>query len=160
MKSFILTQYAKLKADKYINTHCGGKYTNKEAYQIGGIGIGKLRYDSGVDVVDQIDTEERFRANIEIFREGLGIYIRSLSYNYLLTISAAELTNITLVKQEDVLKTTEFSYTKRLMQWGLPYHYARVLLLDQEIIDTHESFLKIETVDDSFRFLVKRYNPA
>jgi len=45
------------------------------------------------------------------------------------------------------------------MNIGLPYHYARIMLLDQEIEETHDAYLTIETLDQSFEFRVKRSNP-
>jgi len=44
MKLFNLIQYGGIKAENYIQDHCGGRYKRKEAYNIGGIGVGKLRY--------------------------------------------------------------------------------------------------------------------
>lgn len=160
MKVFNLMQYGALKAEKYINSHCGGKYTRKSAYEIGGIGIGRLRYKSGIDTIEQIDTEERFRANLENYQAGLGIYVRSLSYNYLLAIPRAEIMSISLTKEEDELRSASFSWTGKLMNLGMPYHYARVMLLEHEIGTLHDTLLTITTLDGQYVFSVKRSNPA
>jgi len=159
MKIFNLTQYALIKANKYIDANCGGKYNRKEAYNIGGIGVGKLRYKSGIDTIEKLDTEEQFRANLETFRGGLGIYVRSLSFNYILAIPFSEIMNVSLVKKVDTIKEGGFSWTKKLMGLGMPYHYARVMLLEQEIVETNDAFLSIETIEESFVFRLKRLNP-
>ena len=159
MQIFNLTQYAGIKAEKYIQSNCGGRYTRKEAYGIGGIGVGKLRYRSGIGTIDNLDTQERFRANMETFRQGLGIYVRSLSYNYLLAIPTKEIIKLELIKDVDLLKETSFSWTRKLLDLGMPYHYARVMLLDQEISETHEPYLSIETLGGDLQFLIKRYDP-
>ena len=159
MKIFNLIQYGGIKAENYILEHCGGRYKRKEAYNIGGIGVGKLRYKSGIDTIDALDTQEQFRANLETFKSGLGIYVRSLTFNYLIAIPSAEILNISLVKKVDHIKDAGFSWTKKLMNIGMPYHYARIMLLDQEIVETHDPYLMIETIDESYEFRVKRYNP-
>lgn len=159
MQIFNLTQYASIKADKYINTHCGGRYTRKEAYDIGGIGIGRLRYKGGIGNIDSIDTQEQFRANLETFRQGLGVYVRSLSYNFLLAIPSAEILRIHFSKELDLVKEARFSWTRQLMSMGMPYHYAKVMLLDQEIEKVHESYLHFETLGMDMKFLVKRNDP-
>ena len=160
MKVFNLMQYGALKAEQYISTHCGGKYTRQEAYAIGGIGIGRLRYQSGIETIEKIDTQERFRANLENYQSGLGLYIRSLSYNYLLAIPQAEIMAISLTKAEDKLISANFSWTGKLMDLGMPYHYARVMLLEHEIDTLHDTLLSITTVDGEYVFTVKRSNPA
>jgi len=160
MKVFNLMQYGALKAEKYINASCGGKYTRKEAYHIGGIGIGRLRYQSGISTIDDLGTEERFRANLENYQEGLGMYVRSLSFNYLLAIPRAEIMAITITKEEDELRSADFSWTGKLMNLGMPYHYARVMLLEHEIATLHDTLLTITTVDGQYVFTVKRNNPA
>lgn len=160
MQIFNLIQYAGIKAEKYISAQCGGRYTRKEAYHIGGIGVGGLRYKSGIGDIDFLDTQERFRANTETFRQGLGLYVRSLSFNYLLAIPSQEITSISLSKKTDSLQQTGFSWTRRLMNMGMPYHYARVMLLEQEIVETHDMFLTIDTLERSIVFRVKRQNPT
>lgn len=159
MQLFNIASQGEIKSTAYINANCGGRYTRKEAYNIGGIGMGGLRYVSGIDAIDALDTQERFRANIELLKEGLGIYVRSLKYNYLLAIAASEILQITLIKEEDVLHNAEFSFTHKLLGWGMSYHYARIMLLDNEIDTLHDTFFSVVTEGGTFKFSYKRHNP-
>lgn len=160
MKIFNLTQYAAIKADKYISSHCGGRYKRKEALNFGGIGIGKLRYIDGIDTINNLETQERFRANLETLKSGLGIYVRSLTYNYLIAIPQRDILSISITKEADIIKEAAFSWTRKLINLGISYPYARVMLLENEIVKTHEINLDIVTTENIMRFVVKRLDPT
>lgn len=159
MQLFNIASHGEIKSTAYINANCGGRYTRKEAYNMSGIGMGGLRYVSGIDTIDALETHERFRANVELLRNGLGIYVRSLRQNYLLAIPATEITEITLIKKEDTLHDAEWSFTQKLLDWGVPYHYAKIMLLDNEIGSLHDTFFSVMTDKHTFTFQYKRYNP-
>lgn len=158
MQSFDLSKFSHLKVNQYVSSACKGKYTRKEAYRLGGIGIGGLRYTSGLPKIDAIDTQERFRCNLEMYKSGLGIFVRSLSYNHLLSVPKEELLSISLVKPEDELKFEGFSFTKTLLSWGVPYHYARIMVLEHEEVSLHDTMLEILTSDGLLSLKVNRYN--
>jgi len=146
---------------RMITDLCGGTFTPKEAYKIGGIGIGGLRYESGLEGLSHLPENAIIRANTEVFRNGLGIYLRHDKENFLLLIPTQRIVNILLHKPLDIVKDTgKFSWFRSLIDRGMSYNYAKMLLLEDEITEVHSPQLKIVSDRlDEINFVIKKRNP-
>lgn len=161
MKILNLEKVSKVKRRNLIKEYCGGQFGSREALSIGGVGIGGLHYIDGADIVDKIKQRETLAANVESLREGFGFYLRENDGNYLLLLKYANILNISFYKEEDKLKEKSgFSLFKSCMKRGIPYHYSKLMLLEDEIDVVHKPKLKIVTTDlDEINFVCSRKNP-
>lgn len=161
MKILNLEKISKIKRTQIINTYCGGHFGSREAIAVGGVGVGGLHYIEGADLVDDIKKGASLRANIESFREGFGFYLRENEGNYLLLIKYADILNISFFKEEDQLKDKDgFSLFKTCLKRGVPYHYSKLMLLDEEIHKIHKPKVKLITTElDEINFVCSRKNP-
>ena len=161
MKILNLEKVSKIKRTQIITEYCGGHFGSREAIQIGGVGVGGLHYTEGADLVDDIKKGESLSANVESFKEGFGFYLRENEGNYLLLIKYKDILNISFYKEEDQLHDKEgFSLFKTCLNRGIPYHYSKLMLLDDEIKEVHKPKLKLITTDlDEINFICSRKNP-
>ena len=160
LKLINLKSIGKIKKDKIINSFVGGSYTSKEAYRIGGIGIGGLRYMNGNKDVDGYKKRKLLPSNIEFFKDGLGFYLRDQEESYLLLIHDEEILNVSFEKKADrIRKKPGFSWFELLHSKGISYHICRMMLLDGEIDELYDAFLKVITKDlDEINFQCHRKN--
>jgi hypothetical protein len=156
-----LEKVSKVKRTRLITEYCGGHYGSREAIAIGGVGVGGLHYMQGADLVDNIKKGESLRANLECFKDGFGFYLRENEGNYLLMIKYIDILNISFYKEEDQLNETNgFSLFKSCLNRGIPYHYSKLMLLDDEIHEMHKPKLKFITTElDEINFVCSRKNP-
>lgn len=161
MKILNLEKVSKVKRSQLISDYCGGQFGSREAFSYGGVGIGGLHYIDGAEIVDKIKQLETLAANVETLRTGFGFYLRENDGNYLLLVKYADILNISFYKEEDKLKEKEgFSLFKSCLKRGIPYHYSKLMLLDDEIDVVHKPKLKIITTDlDEINFVCSRRNP-
>ena len=79
--------------------HCDGKYSLWQRLKKGGTGFGGLYYLGGIE---EIDANQRaldpFRANMEVFRNGFGVYLRNGQENHLILLQPEDLPMLTLEK--------------------------------------------------------------
>jgi hypothetical protein len=115
----------------------------------------------GADIVDNIKKGTSLRANVECFKTGFGFYLRENEGNYLLLIKYSAVLNISFYKEEDQIKPKDgFSLFKMCINKGIPYHYSKLMLLDDEIQVVHKPKLKLITTDlDEINFVCSRKNP-
>ena len=66
-----------------------------------------------------------------------------------------------ITKNEDKLNEKHgFSLFKSCMRRGIPYHYSKLMLLEDEIREVHKPKVKIITKDlDEINFVCSRKNP-
>jgi len=162
LKILNLEKVKRIKRTQIIKDYCGGQFGSREAFSKGGVGIGGLHYMDGAELVDKIKKGQSLAANVETFREGFGFYLRETNGNYLLLLKKADILNISFYKEEDKLKEkNSFSLFKSCMNKGIPYHYSKLMLLDDEIETMHKPKLKIITSDlDEINFVCTRKNPS
>ena len=161
MKIINLEKISKIKRTQIIASYCGGHYGSREAIEIGGVGVGGLHYVEGADLVDDIKKGTSLSTNVESFRDGFGFYLRENEGNYLLLIKYSNILNISFYKEEDQLNNKEgFSLFKSCLNRGIPYHYSKLMLLDDEIHKVHKPKLKLITTElDELNFICSRKNP-
>ena len=161
MKLLNLEKIQKAKRSQIVKDYCGGSFGSREAIAIGGVGVGGLHYLDGAELVDNIKQGETLAANVETLREGFGFYLRESKGNYLLLVKYVDILNISFYKEEDKLKEKDgFSLFKSCLKRGIPYHYSKLMLLDDEIEEVHKPKLKIVTKDlDEINFVCSRKNP-
>ncbi len=161
LKILNLEKVSKVKRTGIVKDYCGGHFGKREAFSLGGVGIGGMHYIGGADLVDKVKKGESLAANVEALRDGLGFYLRETNGNYLLLIRYAVILNISFYKEEDKLKEKEgFTLFKSCLKRGIPYHYSKLMLLDDEIEVVHKPKLKIITKDlDEINFVCSRKNP-
>jgi len=151
----------KMKRTQIIKEYCGGQFGGREALSVGGVGIGGLHYLEGAELVDNIKKRESLAANIESLKKGFGFYLRENDGNYLLLVKYSDILNISFYKEQDKLIEKEgFSLFRSCLNRGIPYHYSKLMLLDDEIEKVHKPKLKIITTDlDEINFICSRKNP-
>ena len=161
MKILNLQKVSRIKRHNLILEYCGGQYTKREAMGIGGIGVGGLKYLNGAEIVDSIKREYYLRANVETLKNGLAFYLRDDSGNYMLLIHKSEILSISFDKESDELKERNtFSLFEKFLSKGIPYHYSKLMLMEDEIIDLKNTKLKIITSGlDEINFECTRRNP-
>ena len=161
LKILNLEKVSKVKRVQLINDYCGGQFGSREAFSNGGVGVGGMHYIDGAEIVDKVKKKENLAANVETLRKGFGFYLRENEGNYLFLLKYADILNISFYKEEDKLKELEgFSLFKSCMKRGIPYHYSKLMLLDNEIEVLHKPKLKIITTElDEINFICSRKNP-
>lgn len=161
MKVINLEKVSKVKRSQIVKEYCGGHYGSREAFSIGGVGVGGLHYMEGAELVDNIKKGTTLRANVESMKAGFGFYMRETDGNYLLLLKQDQILNISFYKEEDKLIAKEgFSLFRSCLQKGIPYHYSKLMLLEDEIEVVHQPKLKIITTDlDEINFVCSRKNP-
>ncbi len=161
MKILNLEKLSRIKRHNLILEYCGGQYTKREAVNVGGVGVGGLKYLDGAEIVDSIKREYYLRSNVETLKNGLAFYLRDNAANYMLLMHQAEIFSISFDKEKDELKEREkFSLFEKCLQKGVPYHYAKLMLMEDEIIDLKPTKLKIITTGlDEINFECVRRNP-
>lgn len=161
MKILNLEKVKKTKRAQIVKDYCGGQFSRQEAISAGGIGIGGLHYEEGAELVDNIKKLETLRSNVESYKEGFGFYLRENEGNYLLLLKYSDILNISFYKNEDILNEKPgFSLFKSCLKRGIPYHYAKLMLMEDEIKEMHQPKLKIVTTDlDEINFICTRKNP-
>lgn len=129
--------------------------------QIGGVGVGGLKYLNGAEAVDEMKRRDYLRSNVETLKNGLGFYLRDDEGNYLLLIRKDEVLSVMFQKDLDVIKTrSSFSLFQKCLDRGIPYHYARLMLMEDEIVTLHKPTLKIITTSlDEINFECVKLNP-
>lgn len=161
MKILNLEKVSKVKRNNLITEYCGGRYTSREAFSFGGVGVGGMHYMDGAEIVDDIKKGESLAANVESMREGFGFYLRENDGNYLLLIRYSDILNISFYKEEDKLNEKDgFSLFRACLNRGIPYHYSKLMLLDDEIKKVYKPKLKIVTTElEEINFICSRKNP-
>ena len=155
MHSFDLLKTSQTKVNVLINKEYGGKYSSNESWALGGIGIG------GFSLFEENEVgRKRLRGNFELLKNGLALYLRNIDKNLIFLWSWDEIVSISITKKKDILvrqKPSAFSFLYRM---GLNYHYARIFLLDREMIEDHKTFITINLQEfESIVLEVTRFNP-
>ncbi len=161
MKVLNLSKVSGIKRKRLIADYCGGAYSYSEAYAFGGIGVGGIHYVGGIDVIDNDMKGDHLKCNTETLKDGLGIYLREDSNNYLLLLKKSEILSIHFDKEYDQIKDkATFSLFKFCLNNGIPYYYAKYMLMEDEIINLNKPKLKIITTAlDEINFECSRRNP-
>jgi len=100
VKVLNLEKVSRIKRNNLIVEYCGGQYTKREAVNVGGVGVGGLKYIDGAEQVDTIKRRAYLRSNIETLKNGLAFYLRDDEGNYMLLIHSSEILNIMLMEDE------------------------------------------------------------
>jgi len=161
LKILNLEKVSRVKRRQVINEYCGGHFGSREAFSVGGVGIGGLHYMEGAELVDNVKKGESLAANIEALKTGFGFYLREADGNYMLLLKYEDILSISFYKEEDKLKEKPgFSLFRTCMKQGIPYHYSKLMLLEDEIEIVHKPKLKIVTKAlDEINFICSRKNP-
>lgn len=155
MKIIDIGKHGKFKLETEIKRIAGGRFTRKERWAGDGVGIGGLWYDGGTDI-DM--PQHTLKCNIEKLHDGIVLYLRNQEVNYAIVFNYKDIERIVISKKPDVLKLAPKSYFSKLQRWGLPYHIARLGLLDTEIMEMHDPICTIHTSDQYLTLIVKKRN--
>ena len=160
MQIINLKNVGKEKRKVLIRDYCGGNYSSREAVSLGGIGIGGLRYLDGLSFVDEKKKADFYACNFELMRSGIVIYLRQEDDNFLILLQDDEVVKITYAKPiDELIERNRFSLFKKALGLGMSYHYAKLLLHEDEISILHPAELMIYTKEDQvlkFHFAKKR----
>jgi len=138
MEIIDLKRTSRVKAGVIIDREYGGRSNFRQAVKKGGIGIGSLMYLSGFEQIEQLKDKDKFyKANIEFYNEGMGMYIYNVEDNYLVLIDKDEIDHFRLSKPLDVIKPANFSFFSKMMEFGMDYYKCRFMLLEHEIVEHH-----------------------
>lgn len=161
MKILNLEKVSRIKRNNIVVEHCGGHYTKREAFNIGGVGVGGLKYLEGAEMVDSIKRQYYLRSNVETLKNGIAFYLRDDKGNYMLLMHKSEILSISFDKENDTLRErSNFSLFKKCLSKGIPYHYSKLMLMEDEIVALHPTKLKIITTGlDEINFECTRRNP-
>lgn len=161
MRILDLTSQSRHKASGIILREYGGRYKLKDALSRGGIGIGRLLYIDGIAGVDRDkEVDKYYKANIEIYRNGIGIYIYNVDDNYLVLLDKEEIKSIHISKPLDVIKPSTFSFFQTMMSLGIDYYKCRYMLLEHEIVEYHPVHIDLHLADDQvMKMQIKKSNP-
>lgn len=150
MQVIDLKRNSRVKANVIIDREYGGRSTFRQAVKKGGIGIGSLMYQSGLKEVDQIKDKEKFyKANIELYNNGLGIYIYNVDDNFLVLLDKEEIESFRISKPLDVVRPANFSFFSKMMEFGIDYYKCRFMLLEHEIVEHHPVSFHMHLADGS-----------
>lgn len=151
---------SKIKVAERVFKYCGGNYSKSEAVRMGGIGIGRMNYEGGIDLIDDHRHAHHLKVNFETLKEGLGIYLRSTENHYVILIRYDEMMSISIEKEMDEVRLDGFSFFKPMMKQGINYWTARKFLLDKETVAYHDAYVHISTEElDSITLKIARRNP-
>jgi len=138
MQIINLKRISRVKAGVIIDREYGGRSSFRQAVKKGGIGIGSLRYIEGFPDIDEAKEENKFyKANLEFFHNGMGMYIYNVDDNFLVLLDKKEIDHFKLSKPLDVIKPANFSFFSKMNEMGVDYYKCRFMLLEHEIIEQH-----------------------
>ncbi|MBK9257182.1 MAG: hypothetical protein IPM42_17025 [Saprospiraceae bacterium] len=149
MKIFNLHLSIKAKIDSEIKTSCGGRIQKSFSTWLVASGAGGLTFE---DPFFGAENERSFKVNFELFRNGIGIYFRNYTANYLITIPEKEIVQIKLTKKPDIIAPSRLSLFRMMSKSGIPYHISRISLLENEIFEEHPLEIFLETTQNTFKF--------
>lgn len=152
---------SKLKASAVIDKEYGGRYSFKEAIDQGGIGIGKLYYLSGCADIDRIkDSEKKYKSNIEIYKDGIGIYVYNVDDNFLMLYKPDEISSFHIHKPADRIKVEGFSFFQKMIDWNIDFYKCKIMLLEHEQVELHPVSFDIHLSNDTIlKNTIYRYHP-
>lgn len=148
-------KHGKYRLASRITKIAGGRFDRKTRWTGSGVGIGGLRYEGGAQMEVP---QHKLMANMEMLRDGLVVYLRNESVNYAVIYNYRDIQYVEFSKQADVLCVTEQSYFAISQRWGLPFYLSRLLLLDDEVVEQHDPFMTIHTLDTSLNLRAVRKN--
>ncbi len=148
MQIINLKRTSRIKAGVIIDRDYGGRPTFRQAVKKGGIGIGSLRYLSGFKEVDEQKEENKFyKANLEFYHKGMGMYIYNVDDNFLVLLDTEEIKCFKLSKPLDVIRPANFSFFSKMVEMGMDYYKCRYMLLEHEIVEHHPVSFHLELKD-------------
>lgn len=90
-----------------------------------------------------------YKVNLELYPEGIGIYCRSRSNNFLVILPFLNIQRITVHKEEDVIRARSFSWYKAAMKLGVSYERVRFLVLESEWVRAYPLRVTFHTLDNT-----------
>lgn len=138
MQVINLKRTSRVKAGVIIDREYGGRSTFRQAVKKGGIGIGGFVYIGGLSEIERLKDKDKFyKANIELYNGGLGLYIYNVDDNFLVLLDKTEIDYFRISKPLDVIKPASFSFFSKMMDYGMDYYKCRFMLLEHEIVEHH-----------------------
>lgn len=113
----------------------GGAYKMMERLQMGGVGLGGLRYMKGLPEIEKIrHVEDIIVANFEMMREAFVIRFRNVEFHSMVLCRFSEVKSVHLYKDADVLRMQGRSLFKTLLKRGVAYETARMFATPRQLI--------------------------
>ncbi|MFT4759728.1 MAG: hypothetical protein ACI9XO_003558 [Paraglaciecola sp.] len=113
----------------------GGAYKMMERLQMGGVGLGGMRYMEGVPEIEKIrNVEDTIVANFEMMREAFVIRFRNVEFHSMVLSRFSEVKSVHLYKEADVIRVRGRSLFKTLLNNGVAYETARIFATPRQLI--------------------------
>lgn len=113
----------------------GGHYKMMEKLQMGGVGLGGMRYMGGVPEMDKINTyQDTIVSNFEILRDGFVIRFRNVQFHSMVICKMEAVESIHLEKVPDLISMDGRSLFKSMMNKGIAYETCRVFATPRQLI--------------------------
>ena len=128
----------------------GGRYSFREKIHLKGIGKAGLLYISGIPSLDrEIDTKEKLKVTLELYRKGLGLFFRNHDHNFVCLLPTEQLQRFIISKKEDLIVGGNSRFYKMAKSITSDYLVARNFLLENEKHQFHPILCEIErTISD------------
>lgn len=138
MDTFDLNKTSKVRVNNAIHTRYGGRYSTSEIFKLGRAGVAGMIYFD-----ESLESGKHVKVTLERLKNGLAIYFRNIDENRVLIFNFEEIMEVKLVKEEDILVKKSPSIFSLLLKMGVNYHYAKMFLLEHEIINEYKAELTI-----------------
>lgn len=146
MKIIQKSKYASGRLNNILKAY-GGRYTFKEALKLGGIGVGGMRYLSGVDMVDELRKRKDPKSVIEILRNGINFHVLVGEDSVWIMYKFEEILSVIIEKPADqIFRKEGFTFFNYFIKKGMVYPWARVFLLEDEIGELHDPTINLTTI--------------
>jgi len=131
----------------------GGAYKMMERFKIGGVGLGGLRYITGVPQMEKIrNVQDTIVANFEMMREAFVIRFRNVEFHSMVLCRFSEVKSVHLYKEADILHLDGRSLMKTLMNRGTSYETARMFATPRQLKRLGKIRLTIVVGEETFIF--------
>jgi len=131
----------------------GGAYKMLERLQIGGVGLGGLRYMEGLPEMEKLrNVQDTIVANFEMMREAFVIRFRNVEFHSMVLCRFSEIKSVHLYKEADVLRMQGRSLFKTLMNKGVAYETARMFATPRQLIHLSKIRLTIVIGEETIIF--------
>lgn len=131
----------------------GGAYKMMERLKMGGVGLGGLRYRSGVPEMEKIrNVQDTIVANFEMMREAFVIRFRNVEFHSMILCRFSAIKSIHLYKEADLIRLEGNSLMKMMMNRNVAYETARMFATPRQLIKLGKIRLTIVIGEETFIF--------
>jgi len=131
----------------------GGAYKILEKLQLGGVGLGGMRYMEGVPEMDRLNTyQDAIVSNFEILRDGFIIRFRNVQFHSMVICKMDVVKSIHLEKTPDLINMDSSSLFKSMMNRGIDYETCRIFATPRQLLKMGKIELTIKIGENKIVF--------